>query len=121
MCIIHPEVLVKEITPWGLRFKCPVPSCTVACWDGSTSTPADAETRKLRNYCHRLFDPLWRGRKVFKGRWDAYKWMSSVMGTKGNKTHIGMFNKEQCLTLLEALTKPPSDLPSTSNAKNKNG
>lgn len=106
-CITHPDILVKETTMWGVRWKCPVFGCSVIWWDGPTSTPADAETRKLRSKCHELFDPLWKERVLFKRRVDAYKWMSEVMETKKGETHIGMFNKEQCLKLLEALKANP--------------
>jgi hypothetical protein len=49
-CPLHGQ-MSSAMTQWGLRWQCSAPGCTVACWDGSTSSPADNETRKLRDEC----------------------------------------------------------------------
>lgn len=97
--------MVCEWTRYGIRYRCPEPLCTVACWDGSTSTPANAETRALRQRCHELFDPLWQTRSHFRSRTDAYRWMATIMGCKVSNCHIGMFSKEGCLKLISELEK----------------
>ncbi|KKK70910.1 hypothetical protein LCGC14_2919230 [marine sediment metagenome] len=48
VCPIHKCKLVGSYTIYGLRFECPEVGCTVVCWSGSTSTPADYETRSMR-------------------------------------------------------------------------
>lgn len=108
-CPTHHRELVAEKTDYGLRWQCPWPGCTVACWNGSTSTPADAETRALRHRVHQVFDPLWQGGnapyklvrergpvKLFKGRNAAYRWLREAMGLDKAHAHIGMFDAEQC-------------------------
>jgi hypothetical protein len=82
----------------------------VACWEGSTSTPADAETRELRKRCHAAFDPLWRSRRP--DRWlrsDLYGALASRLGLRVEDTHFGMFDAEQCrraLAVIADLARP---------------
>ncbi len=102
-CPVHQAVLIAKDTQYGTRYNCPHLSCTVACWSGSTSTPADAETRDLRHQCHQLFDPLWKSRTRFESRGLAYRWLRQVMGLTYETAHIGMFDKGQCERLLELL------------------
>lgn len=82
--------------------------CTVKCWDGSTSTPADGDTRKARMKIHALFDALWNNPKgVFSRgkrkntrsvrRHRAYLWLSQRMGLPMKDTHVGMFTLDQCV------------------------
>lgn len=102
-CPIHGIALERKSTRYGGRHSCPVDGCTVACWDGETSTPADDETRQLRRQCHATFDPLWRERTRFQKRDDAYRWLRESMGLSKADAHIGMFNRDQCIRLLELL------------------
>ncbi len=103
-CPTHRVVLEHTATRWGGRWKCPVPGCTVVCWSGGTSTPADAETRAARHKCHELFDPLWKDTGgPFKGkacsrykRVGAYKWLAGRLNIGFDKCHFGMFNKAMC-------------------------
>lgn len=118
-CPIHNSPLVHSRTKYGGRWDCTEPGCTVCCWAGSTSTPADQETRTLRNQCHRLFDPEWReeiGAFAFnsegersggrsKRRWRAYSWLSRTLGVPPPKAHFGMFDAEQCRRALAAISK----------------
>jgi DNA (cytosine-5)-methyltransferase 1 len=53
MCPTHQERLMACHTRYGVRMACPVDGCTVACWDGATSTPADQETRDARIAAHK--------------------------------------------------------------------
>lgn len=57
-------------------------------------TLANAELRSARSAAHAAFDPHWRSGKMTRSA--AYKWLSDVMETSKNNTHIGMFNLAQC-------------------------
>lgn len=114
-CPVHRVALVGAKTQYGRRYACPTAGCTVVRWDGSTSTPADAETRELRRQCHALFDPLWQsganspfngepgGRSARRGR--AYVWLAHELGTVGRSTHFGYFTAEQCRRALTAIQR----------------
>lgn len=101
-CPLHNVEMPSTKTIYGLRFACERPDCTMVCWEGSTSTPADLETRTLRKHCHALFDPLWRNRpKRFKSRTAAYVWLRRVMDVPADAAHIGMFDAAQCKRLID--------------------
>ncbi len=104
LCPKHNVVMDAEATKFGPRYQCPKPGCTVACWGGRTSTPADAETRALRVRCHELFDPLWEGyRARFQSRNSAYQWLTDTLALTRQTCHIGMFDSEQCSRLISIL------------------
>jgi len=98
-CPKHGIVLERKKTRYGIRLSCPVPGCTVVCWDGGTSTSADYETRQARMSAHAALDPLWQGDKLPRGY--VYKKLSEFMGLTKKETHIGHFNIEQCQMVLE--------------------
>lgn len=100
-CPTHKSILIPQQTRFGLRFSCPEPGCDVVAWNGSTSTPADAETRQLRHRCHELFDPLWREGRMTRRA--AYAHLRGLMKLPKERCHIGMFDKEQCLKLIALL------------------
>lgn len=124
-CPSHNRPLVSMNTRYGLRWGCTIPGCTVACWEGSTSTPADEPTRKARMRFHAMFDPLWQrnGRRkgVFRhgcgpgdARRRAYGWLAKSMDIDGRSCHGGMFTREQCLRaceLIEALLAEEATCP----------
>jgi len=93
-CPKHLCKLKSKKTRFGNRLSCPEPGCTVVCWDGRTSTPADFETRQARYAAHVAFDPLWKGGLMTKGI--AYKQLGEYMGLPQKETHIGHFDIEQC-------------------------
>jgi len=66
-------------------------------------TPADKETRKLRIKAHDAFDKLWKGAGKHKGdrRSWAYRWLRERMGLSIAKCHIGQFDADQCLQVIE--------------------
>lgn len=114
LCPAHGNSLRRTETRWGALWKCRVEGCTVRCWDGSTSSPCDAETAKARQATHAMFDPLWREedgpfgaghdrntRNARRGR--AYKWLASVMGLDQKDTHIGYFSLDQCQAARRAI------------------
>jgi hypothetical protein len=105
-CPTHGTDLLCKPTRYGLRHGCPVAGCTVVCWDGRTSTPADLPTRNLRHACHEAFDPLWRNRTRWQSRGAAYVWLRGFMGLTRETAHIGMFDSDQCRKLLAELLQP---------------
>ena len=95
ICPNHKSKLIPQKTKYGIRYNCPEQGCTVACWDGSTSSPADYETRQARIEAHDFFDYLWK-HGLFK-RKEIYKKLADFLGLKGKDTHIGQFDKETAL------------------------
>ena len=93
-CPVHKIKLVGTLTGYGMRYDCPEESCTIMCWGGRTSTPADDETRAARRAAHSTFDKLWKSGKF--SRQGAYKRLAKFMHLTKNQTHIGDFNLAQC-------------------------
>lgn len=62
---------------------------------------ANAELRYWKKSAHAAFDPIWEyGR--FKGqRKKAYSWLAGEMGLPVDKTHIGMFDVDQCKKVIQ--------------------
>jgi ssDNA-binding Zn-finger/Zn-ribbon topoisomerase 1 len=65
--------------------------------------PADAETKKLRIEAHKLFDKLWENSNMT--RTQAYQKLQNLMNMTKEEAHIGKFNKEQCLKMIEILNR----------------
>ena len=61
--------------------------------------PADKATREARQRAHDAFDPIWKSRTLT--RWEAYLWLSKKMGLPQDKTHIGMFDAQQCAQVVQ--------------------
>ena len=100
VCPDHNCDLRYSKTKYGIRWACPHPGCTVVCWGGKTSTPANQELRTLRNYCHSLFDPIWKTSRSIS-RTKLYNRLAEYMNIPTEKAHIGMFDKEQCNKVIE--------------------
>ncbi len=81
-------------TKYGVLHFCEHLGCSVQCWDGETSTPANAKTRAARIGAHVVFDRLWK--TGLMSRVGAYKWMAGITGLEQEKAHIGMFKESQC-------------------------
>ena len=62
---------------------------------------ANAELRHWKKLAHSEFDPLWQ-HGMFK-RDEAYAWLSKRMHLPIEKTHIGMFDVEQCKQAIEII------------------
>lgn len=60
---------------------------------------ANAELRKYKNKAHAIFDPIWQDRKM--SRKEAYAWLASQLGLPVNETHIGMFDVDMCIKVIE--------------------
>lgn len=80
--------------------------------DGVTSLGrlANKELRELKKEAHKYFDGLWKkkismGTPKGKARHMAYKWLSEIMGTPPELTHIGMFDDQQCRRVINECKK----------------
>src|SRR3990167_2435618 len=80
----------------------------VGCHKNTTEplgTLANKELRELRKKAHRLFDPIWQKKKMFKGmpvkgrRQKAYEYLEEKTGVK----HIAQSNEEDCIKIVELL------------------
>ena len=69
---------------------------------------ANGDMRKWKQYCHRKFDVLWKGRKEFwhrgkvykqikpkMSRSKAYMWLSKVLDIPSQDCHFGYFTLNQ--------------------------
>ena len=65
-----------------------------------TETPlgtlANEELRRYRKAAHFWFDKIWKKPTRITTRYKAYEWLSDELGLPRAKTHIGMFEKDQC-------------------------
>lgn len=110
LCPEHGRKLVPQKTRWGMMLKCIQPGCTVVCWPGSTSTPANNETRAARTLAHSALDPIWESGVV--SRTSLYKRLSEYMGIKRSKTHIGMFSYRQCMMVVDFCMRVKEEIES---------
>lgn len=57
---------------------------------------SNAEMRKMKMYCHELFDSKWRGKKKgSKIRCNLYKKLAEAMGIDINECHFGYFDMNE--------------------------
>lgn len=57
---------------------------------------ANAKLRYWKNQAHKAFDPLWKYGRFKNCRNVAYAWLAEKMGLPVDKTHIGMFDVDDC-------------------------
>lgn len=55
---------------------------------------ANKELRYWKKEAHKYFDMIWQN--GLKKRKSCYAWLSDMLGTKPEETHIGMFDVKQC-------------------------
>lgn len=67
--------------------------------DKPLGTLANEELRQYRRRAHDAFDQIWKRHGVTRP--NAYKWLASAMNLSKEDTHIGMFNINQCLKVIE--------------------
>lgn len=102
------EMKLKE-SRYGLFYACVAfPKCRGthgAHPDGKPlEKPATPETRQWRIRAHDAFDELWKGPKKRMSRGDAYAHMQKLMGMTADEAHIGNFDEDQCVDLIERLS-----------------
>lgn len=86
---------------YGKIYYCLICGAYVGCHPGSSrplGTPANKALRTARHMAHQAFDPMRKFRKMSRAA--AYAWLSEKMGLPPEKTHIGMFDLEQCAEVL---------------------
>lgn len=64
-------------------------------------TLANEELREYRKEAHFWFDRIWKSPTRITTRHKAYGWLALKMELPPEKTHIGMFEKEQCIRVVE--------------------
>ena len=101
-CGSHTDFVDSKVIygrSYGMIYLCPNCKAYVGVHKG-TDKPlgrlANAELRRWKNAAHDAFDPLWQRGPFRRRRNDAYKWLSEQMNLPVEKTHIGMFDIEQC-------------------------
>jgi len=109
----HPELASKSFwrcEPCKAHVGCHGLGAEVRGEDGSVTlsdgtlpfgTLANAALRSARSAAHDLFDPLWKSRRM--GRSEAYAWLSEQLNVPFERTHISMFDIEQCKRLMDAV------------------
>jgi hypothetical protein len=98
-CPEHNVPLVDAKDAYG-RMKCPIKKCSVVCYPGKTSTPANAETRKARLDCHNMMDIFWKSGLITRA--ELYKRLQIIFQ---KEVHIGQMNLEECQRVLKFVTK----------------
>lgn len=67
---------------------------------------ANKELREWKKEAHKYFDPLWK-KKMEQGhsknfsRTSAYKWLAIELGIEVQDCHIGMFDVENCMRVVD--------------------
>lgn len=96
-------------TSYGMAWVCSgFPECDayVGCHRG-TETPlgrlADKDLRFWKKRAHSLFDPLWKKhtRHDRTRREQMYGWLANQLGISRGDCHIGMFDVETCVRVVE--------------------
>ena len=61
---------------------------------------ANKDLREAKKLAHSYFDPLWK-EGIIGGRRNAYKWLSEQLGIPEQFTHIGMFDTDLCMEVVQ--------------------
>ena len=88
---------------YGMIYYCPDCQAWVGVHRGTDKPKGRLANKELRNYkrgAHRVFDRIWRGKSSFTRR-AAYAWLAEEMGLPVEKTHIGMFDVDQCKQVIK--------------------
>lgn len=84
-------------------YLCRVCDAYVGCHVGSgipLGRLANSELRKAKQAAHEAFDILWKETPIMS-RKAAYVWLSAELSLSLDKTHIGMFDVNQCNKVVE--------------------
>lgn len=89
---------------YGMLYLCECCNAYVGVHKG-TNVPlgrlANAELRHWKRTAHAFFDPFWKVGQFKHQRNAAYRWLSEQMGLPQEKTHIGMFDVDQCKQVID--------------------
>lgn len=69
--------------------------------DMPLGTLADSELRGWRKQAHYWFDQIWKKPLRITNRYKAYGWLAEQLGLPREKTHMAMFEKEECKKTIE--------------------
>lgn len=101
--VLVDSAIVYEGRSYGMIWYCKGCQAWVGCHQG-TNKPlgrlANAELRVQKRLAHAAFDPIWRGKTSFTRR-AAYAWLAEEMGLPIERTHIGMFDVDQCKQVIK--------------------
>ncbi|MCW3466528.1 DUF3268 family zinc-finger domain-containing protein [Chitinophaga nivalis] len=61
---------------------------------------ADKKLREMKKLAHAAFDPIWQEKIL--NRKEAYKWLSAKLNISEQRCHIGMFDIETCLLVINS-------------------
>ena len=91
---------------YGMIYLCRPCDAFVGCHKaGSGDEPlgrlANAELRNWKVQAHNAFDPLWKDQMFFVRRTDAYAWLAKQLHLPTDKTHIGLFDVDQCKQVVQ--------------------
>lgn len=64
--------------------------------DTPLGTLANEELRRYRKAAHYWFDQIWKKPLRITTRYKAYGWLAEQLGLPREKTHMAMFEKEEC-------------------------
>lgn len=98
---------VRSVYLW----RCEPCDAQVGCRPGTRhalGTLANAPLRRMRRMAHEAFDPLWRTGAM--DRSNAYRWLATKMSLPDNCAHIGRFDAEQCMKVIELCLRYDVDL-----------
>lgn len=109
--VFGTEIYPHRADLWmKLFWHCAPCGAWVGCHQG-TDTPlgrlANAELRGAKQRAHAAFDPLWQRKQLRDGcsknaaRGAGYAWLAKQLGVEPKDCHIGMFDVQQCLRVVE--------------------
>lgn len=94
------EIYVRSFG--GKCYVCRSCQAWVGCYkdsDKSLGRLANKELRELKHKAHEAFDPIWKD--GYLPRTAAYEILSIAFELPAEQTHIGMFDEELCLKVIE--------------------
>ncbi len=95
--LVDSSVVYKQ--SYGMIWLCEPCDAYTGCHRSSTrfkplGTLANKKLRELRKETHKVFDPIWRKRKM--SRSEAYHWLARQMEIDPKKCHVAMFDEFKC-------------------------
>ena len=69
--------------------------------DRPLGTLANEELRRYRKTAHYWFDQIWQKPLRITTRYKAYGWLAHYLGLDRSQTHIGLFEKEECVKVVK--------------------
>ena len=99
--VIYPK---RQDLATGLYWLCEPCDAYVGCHKG-TRNPlgrlANAELRQAKMRAHKAFDPIWKSGRMTRRQ--AYAWLATRLEIPKGQAHIGMFDVETCLKVVQIM------------------